>query len=64
MHLVGPELVDGTSAPAWAASRVRIERVGEGRLVRFGRSHEDMGESELIPVGWSPHITTRREAKT
>jgi anaerobic selenocysteine-containing dehydrogenase len=55
MDLVGGELVDGTSAPAWASTRVRIERLGEGELVRFGRSYEDMGHGEVIPVGWAPH---------
>jgi anaerobic selenocysteine-containing dehydrogenase len=55
MSLVGAALVDGTSAPAWASTRVRIERLGEGELVRFGRSYEDMGHGEVIPVGWAPH---------
>jgi anaerobic selenocysteine-containing dehydrogenase len=55
MDLVGGELVDGTSAPAWASTRVRIERLGEGELVRFGRSYEEMGHGEVIPVGWAPH---------
>lgn len=60
LDLVGAELVDGTSAPAWASTRVRIERIGEGELVRFGRSYEDMGHGEVIPVGWAPHEPLRR----
>ena len=59
MALVGASQVEGTSAPAWAATRVRVTRLGEGELVRFGRSYEDRGEHEAIPVGWAPHDTTR-----
>ncbi len=53
MALVGNTRVDGTTASAWAATRVRITRVGEGSMVRFGRRYEG-GEPELIPVGWAP----------
>jgi len=60
LTLVGSSLVDGTSAPAWAATRVHIERLGEGELVRFGRSYEDMGHDEVIPVGWAPHEPLRK----
>ena len=60
MNLIGSEQVDGTSASAWAATRVQVERIGEGRLVRFGRAHEEMGgEGEVIPAGWAPHDTSR-----
>ncbi|HUP53672.1 MAG TPA: molybdopterin-dependent oxidoreductase [Longimicrobiales bacterium] len=59
MALVGAAQVEGTSAPAWASTRVRITRLGEGRLVRFGRSYEDRGAHEVLPVGWAPHDTTR-----
>jgi anaerobic selenocysteine-containing dehydrogenase len=64
MALVGSTQVEGTTASAWAASRVRITRVGEGSLVRFGRRYEG-GEEEVIPVGWAPMDTTRpdREAR-
>lgn len=62
LDLVGATQVDGTSAPAWAATRVRIGRLGPGELVRFGRSYEDRGEGEVIPVGWAPHVPVRREA--
>jgi anaerobic selenocysteine-containing dehydrogenase len=59
LALVGTAQVDGTSAPAWAATRVRLTRLGEGRLVRFGRNYADRGAHEAIPVGWAPHDTTR-----
>lgn len=59
MALVGATLVEGTSAPAWASTRVRVTRIGPGRLVRFGRSYQAGGEHEMIPVGWAPHDTTR-----
>jgi anaerobic selenocysteine-containing dehydrogenase len=61
LDLVGGQLVDGTSAPAWASTRVQVERLGEGELVRFGRSYEDMGHEEVIPVGWAPHEPLRTE---
>jgi anaerobic selenocysteine-containing dehydrogenase len=59
MALVGAAAVEGTSAPAWASTRVRITRLGEGRLVRFGRSYQDGGAHEVIPVGWAPQDTSR-----
>ncbi len=59
MALVGSAAVQGTTAPAWAGTRVRVTRLGSGQLVRFGRSYEDMGAHEVIPVGWAPHDTTR-----
>ena len=64
LNLVGAALVDGTSAPAWAATRVRIQRLGEGELARFGRSYEDMGHEEVIPVGWAPHEPLRKTEKS
>ena len=57
MDLVGRLIVDDTSAPAWAATRVRIQRLGSGELARFGRSHTDRGRGERIPVGWAPQDT-------
>ncbi len=64
LDLVGSTLVDGTSAFARAATRVRVERLGTGELIHFGRSYEDRGESEEIPVGWAPHDPIRtREAR-
>jgi anaerobic selenocysteine-containing dehydrogenase len=63
MALIGSTQVEGTQASAWASTRVRITRLGEGELVRFGRRYEG-GEEEVIPVGWAPMDTTRpdREA--
>jgi hypothetical protein len=57
MNLVGNLLVDGTNEPAWASTRVRIERIRPGELARFGKSYEQRGEGENIPVGWAPHET-------
>ncbi len=54
MDLVGQLIVDETSAPAWAATRVSVQRLGPGELARFGRSHTDRGKGERIPVGWAP----------
>jgi hypothetical protein len=64
MALVGSSVVEGTSASARASTRVRLTRLGEGELVRFGRRHQG-GEEEVIPVGWAPMDTTRpsREAR-
>ena len=62
LALIGSTPVDGTSAPAWASTRVRITRLAEGELVRFGRRYEG-GEPEVLPVGWAPHDTSR-EART
>ncbi len=62
LDLVEPTQVSGTSAPAWAATRVRLERLGSGRLTRFGRSYTEQGEGENIPVGWAPQDTTRHLA--
>jgi anaerobic selenocysteine-containing dehydrogenase len=64
MALIGATQVAGTAASARASTRVRVTRLGEGELVRFGR-HYQGGEEELIPVGWAPMDTTRpdREAR-
>jgi menaquinone reductase, molybdopterin-binding-like subunit len=59
MALVSATPVEGTSAPAWASTRVRITRLGPGRLVRFGRSYQAGGSHEMIPVGWAPQDTSR-----
>jgi anaerobic selenocysteine-containing dehydrogenase len=55
LDLVGPARVDDTSAPAWAGTRVSVERLGPGDLARMGRSYSDGGAGERIPVGWAPH---------
>ncbi len=54
LDLVGRLQVEDTSAPAWAATRVRIERLGPGEMARSGRSYSDRGVGERIPVGWAP----------
>ena len=61
MSLVGNLLVDGTNEPAWASTRVRIERIRPGELARFGKSYDQRGEGENIPVGWAPHETDQGE---
>jgi anaerobic selenocysteine-containing dehydrogenase len=64
MAIIGSTLVEGTFAAARASTRVRITRLGEGEVVRFGRRYEG-GEEELIPVGWAPMDASRpdREAR-
>ncbi|MSR23086.1 MAG: hypothetical protein EXR92_06050 [Gemmatimonadetes bacterium] len=57
LDLVGRLQVDGTLAPAWAASRIRIQRLGSGSLARFGRSYTERGADERIPVAWAPMST-------
>lgn len=44
MDLLGGLSVKGTGAPAWAATRVRLKRIGKGSVALFGpglRVHED-----------------------
>ncbi len=59
MNLIGDLRVEGTGEPAWAATRVRIKRIRPGQLARFGKSYEQRGEGENIPVGWAPHETNK-----
>ncbi len=61
LDLVGRGFVDDTSAPAWAGTRVSVERLGPGDLARMGRSYSDEGAGETIPVGWAPHDTGAEE---
>jgi anaerobic selenocysteine-containing dehydrogenase len=43
--ILAPMSVAGTGALAWAATRVKISRVGEGKLILFGASmREDTSE--------------------
>jgi anaerobic selenocysteine-containing dehydrogenase len=42
MALVSGTPVDGVDAPAIGSMRVRVERLGPGRLVRFGRGWDDL----------------------
>ena len=59
LDLVEQTQVIRTAAPAWAATRVRIKRLGPGALSRFGRSYTNEKETEDIPVGWAPQETSR-----
>jgi len=61
LDLVGRLQVDDTSAPAWAATRIRVERLAPGELARSGRSYTERGEGEHIPVGWAPQDAGRED---
>ena len=54
LDLAGELEVAGQAVSAWAATRVRIERLGPGTLARYGARLADRGEGERIPVGWAP----------
>ncbi len=44
MDLLDDRRVEGTHAPAWAATRVRLQRIGKGSVALFGpglRAHEE-----------------------
>ena len=44
LDLLGDLRVEGTNAPAWAATRVRLQRIGKGSVALFGpglRVHEE-----------------------
>ena len=41
ISILAPMTVEGTSSLAWAATRVKISRVGEGKIVMFGASMEE-----------------------
>src|SRR6202034_2654107 len=41
ISILAPMIVEGTSSLAWAATRVKISRVGEGKIVMFGASMEE-----------------------
>ena len=55
MNLIGDLRIEGTNGSAWAATRVQLERIGSGELAKFGKSYEQKGEGENIPVGWAPN---------
>ncbi len=55
LDLIGPLQVEGQGVSAWAATRVRIERLGPGKLTRHGARLADRGAGEHIPVGWAPN---------
>jgi anaerobic selenocysteine-containing dehydrogenase len=63
LDLVGRLQVDDTSAPAWAATRIRVERLAPGELARSGRSYTERGEGERIPVGWAPQDAGREDGE-
>jgi anaerobic selenocysteine-containing dehydrogenase len=42
ISILAPMTVEGTGSLAWAATRVKVSRVGEGKLVMFGASMEEM----------------------
>ncbi len=41
ISILAPSVVEGTGSLAWAATRVKISRVGEGKIVMFGASMEE-----------------------
>jgi menaquinone reductase, molybdopterin-binding-like subunit len=41
ISILAPLVVEGTGSLAWAATRVKISRVGEGKIVMFGASMEE-----------------------
>jgi menaquinone reductase, molybdopterin-binding-like subunit len=41
ISILAPMSVEGTGSLAWAATRVKVSRVGEGKLVLFGGSMEE-----------------------
>jgi menaquinone reductase, molybdopterin-binding-like subunit len=41
ISILAPMTVEGTGSFAWAATRVKISRVGEGKIVMFGASMEE-----------------------
>ncbi len=57
LDLVGEVDIIGHELPAWAATRVRIERLGPGKLSRHGARLGERGHGERIPVGWAPQPT-------
>jgi len=45
ISILAPMKVEGTESLAWAATRVKISRVGEGKIVMFGASMEETPSS-------------------
>jgi anaerobic selenocysteine-containing dehydrogenase len=41
ISILAPMTVEGTGSLAWAATRVKISRIGEGKIVMFGASMEE-----------------------
>jgi len=42
ISILAPMKVEGTESLAWAATRVKVTRVGDGKLVMFGASMEEL----------------------
>jgi anaerobic selenocysteine-containing dehydrogenase len=42
ISILAPMTVEGTGSLAWAATRVKVSRVGEGKLIMFGASMEEL----------------------
>ena len=42
ISILAPMKVEGTESLAWAATRVKVSRVGEGKIVMFGASMEEL----------------------
>ncbi len=45
ISILALSIVEGTTALAWAATRVKVSRVGEGKIVMFGASMEETPSS-------------------
>ena len=45
ISILAPMKVEGTESLAWAATRVKISRIGEGKIVMFGASMEETPSS-------------------
>jgi len=41
ISILAPMTVEGTGSLAWAATRVKVSRIGEGKIVMFGASMEE-----------------------
>jgi len=41
ISILAPSTVEGTDSLAWAATRVKLSRIGEGKIVMFGASMEE-----------------------
>ncbi len=45
ISILSPMTVEGTGSLAWAATRVKVSRIGEGKMVMFGASTEEVPSS-------------------
>lgn len=53
LDLLGRVKVAGTAATSFGGTKVRVGRLGRGKLAIFGRGLRD---AEEIPTGWAAHI--------